>query len=76
MVEPWLNAVALSKLFGGKSRVFFEDFGEVALIFETHSYGNVDNGIFRVGQKTLTLFDPDHVQVFFKRGAGQLFEQG
>lgn len=76
MVEPWLNAVALSKLFWGKPRVFFEDFGEVALIFEAHSYGNIDNGIFCVGQKTLTLLDPDHVQVFFKGGAGQLLEQG
>lgn len=61
-------------LLRSKSGIFFEDFGEIALVFKTGGYRDVDHGIVGVSQQTFTFFNPHHIQVFFKRRTGRLFK--
>lgn len=68
------DIASLPILAWGQSCVFFEYPGKVALIPEAGSYGNIDYRIVRIGKEPLTLFNADHIQIFFKRGTGGLLK--
>ena len=69
------KAGVIAKAFGRNTGFFFENLGEIALIFETAKTGNIYQRDGVIQQELLAFFDPDVVDVRKQTVAGFILEK-